>query len=150
LTTCECDLIDVAATEGPVPSFLIQAYKVRLELQRVGTPATTHRNRIIEIQSVPLYHGIVERAMLNFSTYWDNWSTPAVVGFYNISNPLQPVLSGWLPSNEYSYWYDVLRSEKPLTFFYDITVIGGANYVNKISLGSSTEPLGEGPEDVSP
>jgi len=133
-----------------VPSFLIQSYKVRLELQRVGTPAITHRSRIIEIESVPLYHGIVERAMLNFSTYWDNWSTPAVVGFYNITNPLRPVLTGWLPSTEYSYWYDVLRSEKPLTFFYDITLIGGANYVGRISLGSSTEPVGEGPEDVSP
>jgi hypothetical protein len=37
-----------------------------------------------------------------------------------------------------------------VTFFYDITLIGGANYVGRISLGSSTEPVGEGPEDVSP
>jgi hypothetical protein len=43
----------------------------------------------------------------------------------------------------------VLRSEKPLVFFYDITPIGGASYVSKISLGSFTEPMGEGPVDMS-
>ena len=65
----------------------------------------THRNRIIEIASVPLYHGIVERAVLYFSTRWDNWSTTAAVGFYSLTNPYQPFLTGWLPSAEYSYWY---------------------------------------------
>jgi hypothetical protein len=132
-----------------MPSFLIESYKVRLELQRVGSPPVTHRNRIIEVASVPLYHGIVERALLNFSTYWDNWAGSPVVGFYSITNPYQPVLNAWLPSNEFSFWYDVLRAEKPLTFFYDITPIGGANYVGKITLGTSTEPVGEGPRDVS-
>lgn len=60
------------------------------------------------------------------------------------------MLTGWLPSSEYSLWYDVLRSEKPLTLFYNITPIGGATYVNNISLGTSTEPIGEGPADLSP
>jgi hypothetical protein len=132
-----------------MPSFLIESYKVRLELQRVGNPPVTHRNRIIEVASVPLYHGIVERAMLNFSTNWDNWSGSPVVGFYSMTNPYQPVLTGWLPSSEFPLWYDVLRAEKPLTLFYDITPIGGANYVGKITLGSSTEPLGEGPKDLT-
>ena len=77
-----------------MPSFLIESYKVRLELQRVGNPVVTHRNRIIEVVSVPLYHGIVERAMLNFSTYWDNWSGTPVVGFYSVANPYQPLLAG--------------------------------------------------------
>jgi hypothetical protein len=132
-----------------MPSFLIESYKLRLELQRVGNPPVTHRNRIIEVASIPLYHGIVERAMLNFSTYWDNWSGSPVVGFYSMTNPYQPVLTGWLPSSEFSFWYDVLRTEKPLTLFYDITPIGGANYVGKITLGSSTEPVGEGPKDFT-
>ncbi len=131
-------------------SFLIDSYKVRLELERFGNPVITHRNRIIEIVSVPLYHGIVERAVLYFSTRWDNWSTTPAVGFYSLTNPYQPFLTGWLPSAEYSYWYDVLRSEKPLTLFYDITPIGGATYVSKIALGTSTERAGEGPEDVTP
>lgn len=133
-----------------MPSFLIQSYKVRLEILRTGSPVATHRNRIIEVVSVPQFHGLVERAMLNFSTYWDNWSGSPVVGFYSTANPYQPVLTGWLPSTEYSFWYDVLRAEKPLTLFYDITPIGGASYVGKITLGTSTEPLGEGPADVSP
>jgi hypothetical protein len=58
--------------------FLIDSYKVRLEIVRSGDPAVTHRNRAIEVASVTQYHGIVERAMLNFSTYWDNWAeTPS-------------------------------------------------------------------------
>lgn len=132
-----------------MPSFQIESYKVRLELQRVGNPVATHRNRIVEIASVPLYHGIVERAVLNFSTYWDNWSGTPAVGYHSTANPYQPVLTGWLPSSEYALWYDVLRAEKPLTFFYEIILIGGANYVSKITLGTSTEPIGEGPADVS-
>jgi hypothetical protein len=88
--------------------------------------------------------------MLSVSTLWDNWSTTPAVGFYSTFNPLQPVLSAWLPSAEYAYWYDVLRSEKPLTFFYDIAPIGGATYVNRITLGTSTEPTGEGSDDISP
>ncbi len=131
-------------------SYLVDSYKLRLEILRQGNPVVTHRNRIIEIVSVPQFHGIVERAVLNFSTMWDNWSNTPAVGYYNASNPLQPVLSGWLPSNEYAFWYDVLRAEKPLTLFYQIAPINGAPYVNTISLGTSTEPTGEGPTDVSP
>jgi hypothetical protein len=130
-------------------SFLIASYKIRLELQRQGDPVTTRRARVLEIASVPEYHGIVERAVLSFSTSWDAAFNAPVVGFYSTANKLQPVLTCWLPSSEFSYWYDVLRSEQPLTFFYNITPIGGANYVDQISLGSSTEPLGEGPEDFS-
>ena len=132
-------------------SFLIDSYKLRLEILRVGNPVVTHRNRILEIVSVPQFHGIVERAVLNFSTFWDNWSGGStVVGYLDTGNPWQPVLLGWLPSSEYEFWYDVVRSEKPLTLFFDITPVGGANYVSKIALGTSTEPTGEGPDDVSP
>ncbi|MCA1603735.1 MAG: hypothetical protein LC776_19540 [Acidobacteria bacterium] len=133
-----------------MPSFLIDSYKLRLEILRQGNPVVTHRNRIIEIASVRQFHGIVERAMLNFSTLWDNWSGTPAVGYYSTFNPLEPVLSAWLPTTEYAFWYDVLRTEKPLTFFYDIAPIRGATYVNKITLGTSTEPTGEGPDDISP
>ena len=133
-----------------MPSFLIESYKLRLEILRQGNPVVTHRNRILEIASVPQFHGIVERAILNFSTFWDNWAVTPVVGFYSTFNPLQPILNGWLPSSEYPFWYDVLRSEKPLTLFYVITPLGGANYVSTITLGTSTEPTGEGPDDISP
>src|SRR5580765_363150 len=131
-------------------SFLVASYKVRLELLRAGTPVVTTRNRVIEITSVVETHGIVETALLNFSTTWDNWQNTPAVGFLNTMNPLHPVLGCWLPSTEFSFWYDVLRSEKPLTFFYNVSPIGGASYVNDISLGTSSEPIGEGPADVSP
>ena len=64
-----------------MPGFLIDSYKVRLEIVRSGNPAVTNRNRAIEVASVTQYHGIVERAMLNFSTYWDNWAGIPVVGY---------------------------------------------------------------------
>jgi hypothetical protein len=131
-------------------SFLVASYKIRLELLRAGTPVVTTRNRVIEITSVVETHRIVETALLNFSTTWDNWQNTPAVGFLNTMNPLQPVLGCWLPSTEFSFWYDVLRSEKPLTFFYNVSPIGGASYVNDISLGTSSEPIGEGPADVSP
>ena len=134
-------------------SFLIDSYKVRLEVQRAGNPVVTTRTRILEIASVLEYHGIVERAYLSFSTQWDSWSGTPAVGYYSLTNPWQPVLSGWLPSSEFSFWYDALRSEKPLTLFFNIAPIGGANYVDSISLGTSAasvEPIGEGPVDSSP
>jgi hypothetical protein len=131
-------------------SYLVDTYKVRLFLERAGSPPTTTRTRLIEIASTPQYHGIVDRANLYFATTWDNWSGSPVVGYYSTGNPLQPLLTGWLPSSEFSYWYDVLRNEQPLTLFFNITPIGGAQYVNQISIGTSSEPIGEGPEDVSP
>src|SRR5262249_57557412 len=126
-------------------SFLIDSYKVRLEIQRAGNPVVTTRNRVLEIVSVPQLNGIIELAVLNFSSLWDNWSGTPVVGFHNVANPLQPVLTGWLPSSEYSLWYDVLRSETPLTFFYNITPIGGATYVHDISFGPSPHPPAPSP-----
>ena len=132
-------------------SFKIETYKVRLEIERVGNPPVeTVRSRIIEIVSPALIHGIFDRAVLNFSSHWDNWQQPNVVGYYETSNAFRPVANCWLPSAEYSLWYDVLRAETPLWFFYEIKVIGGGNYVGKIALGTTTEPVGEGPKDLSP
>jgi hypothetical protein len=130
-------------------SFLIASYKLRLEIERVGSPVATRRNRIIEIAGLPQYHGIVLRAVLSFSTSWDSWTGTPTVGYFNTSNPYQPVIHGWLPSSEYPLWYEVLRAEKPLTFFYEISPINGADYISTISLGTSTEPVGEGPKDGS-
>jgi len=126
-------------------SFRIASYKIRLELERPGGPVTTRRTRVLEIESVPEYHGIVDRALLSFSTGWDSWSGTARVGYYSTANPLRPLLTCWLPPSEFSFWYGVLRSERPLTFFYSIAPIGGATYVDQISFGSFTEPVGAAP-----
>ena len=61
-------------------SFLVESYKVRLGIQRQGSPIVTERDRLLEILSTPAYHGIVLRAVLEFSTGYDNWSSP-VVGY---------------------------------------------------------------------
>jgi hypothetical protein len=135
-------------------SFQVEAYRVRLDIQRVGNPVVTQRNRILEIIGIPAAgSGIVERAVLNFSTSWDDWTQGSVVGIHNVANPAQPVLTGWMPSSEFPFWYDVLRSERPLTLSFNVTPIGGASYVNDISLGTSAasvEPIGEGSVDLSP
>jgi hypothetical protein len=131
-----------------MPSFLIESYKLRTEIQRFGSPVVTRRNRIIEIVSPPVFHSIVTRALLNFSTDWESWSGPAAVGHYTTTNPAEPSLGCWLPASEYPFWYDVLRSERPLSFFYEITPIGGASYVSTIAVGSTVEPVGEGPGEA--
>ena len=129
-------------------SFQIESYKLRLILWREGTH--TERERIIELRSEPLYHGIVVRAFLAFSTVFDNWDG-ALLGAFELRDPLNPVIRGYLPATEYSIWYDVLRAESPLTFFYD-TVNYNADYlrIRVMELGSSKEPLGEGPADSNP
>jgi hypothetical protein len=134
-------------------SFSVQAYKVRLEIRRVGgDPVDTWRWRILEIIGPREYHGLVEIAVLYFGSSWDDWSGPAQTGIYDNSNPYQPVVKGYLPSSEFEFWYDVLRSEKPLTFFYNLLQepppYGGEAYIDSISLATSTvEPIGEGPVD---
>jgi hypothetical protein len=129
--------------------FTVQSYKSRVEVQRLGNPVVTYLNRLIELASVPQAQGIVLRANLSFSTRWDTWSGTPAVGFFNDSDPSAPVLSGWLPAAEYGLWYDLVRSEKPILVQYTISLINGAKYVNQIGIGTSTEPLGEGPADFS-
>jgi hypothetical protein len=134
-----------------MPSFVVDSYKVRLEISRIGNnPVVTTRTRVLELNSTIEAHGIVEQAVLVFSTSFETWSTTAVAGYLDSSNPLQPRLTGWFPTADFSLWYDVVRSEKPLTLFYTLSPIGGATYVNDIWLGTSSEPIGEGPVDLSP
>jgi hypothetical protein len=90
-------------------SFLIDSYKTRIEVARTGNPVVTGRTRVIELTSTIQFHGIIERAALFFSTSWDNWSGTPAAGYYDLSSPFQPRLTGWLPSAEFSLWYDLLR-----------------------------------------
>jgi hypothetical protein len=136
-------------------SFLVDSYKVRVEVSRGGSPVVTSRVRLLELRSAMEFHGIVEQANLVFATNWDSWSGSPVAGYYSTFNPLQPVLSAWLPSAEYPLFYDIVRSEKPVTLSYQ--ELHGAPYetpsgfyVSEVALGTSTEPVGEGPADLSP
>jgi hypothetical protein len=47
-------------------SFLVDSYKLRLELVRTGNPVVTTRNRIIALTASPVIIGIMERAVLAF------------------------------------------------------------------------------------
>lgn len=131
-------------------TFTVASYRVRVELTRVGSGAvTTVRNRILELASAPEAHEIVETALLNFSTSFESWSGSGVVGYY-AGTLTRPVLYGWLPASEFTLWYDVVRSEQPLTLSYTTQNDVPPTYITDFTLGTSTEPLGEGPHDVSP
>jgi hypothetical protein len=98
-------------------SFLIDSYKLRLELIRTRNPVVTTRYRIIELTASPVIIGIMERAVLAFSTVMISGSGRPAIGFLRLVESLQPRITGWLPSSEYSLWYDVLRSENRWSSF---------------------------------
>src|SRR3954453_17790686 len=100
-------------------SFVVDTYKVRVELSRRGQPATTVHTRVLEPQGGKEYHGITPRANLFFATDWDAWAGAPVAGFLSLINPYQPLLACWLPSGEYVLFYDLIRSEEPVTLFYE-------------------------------
>ena len=68
-------------------SFLIDSYKLRLELVGTRNPVVTTRNRIIELTASPVIIGIMERAVLAFSTVMISGSGTPAIGFYDSSNP---------------------------------------------------------------
>lgn len=129
-------------------SFEVATYKLRVEISRAGDPVRTTRNRIIELESLPMAHGIVARALLSFSSQFDGWSGAPAAGYLDDRDRLRPRLVGWFPADEFPYWYDVLRSESPVSVIYNMREINGASYVNSIGVGTTQEPVGEGPADV--
>lgn len=136
-----------------MPEIEIERYKARVELQRFasGGSTETRLNRVLELESPRLAHGIVVRVILSFSTFFDGWSGTPVVGFYSVSNPSAPLVAGWLPHREFEYYYDLVRNERPIFVFYEFRESGATSgYLRQIGLGTSREPVGEGPEDLSP
>jgi hypothetical protein len=138
-------------------SFEVESYKVRLMISRYGLPQSGiptrfWLDRIIELTSQPQYHGIVERAFLSFFTGFDlQHGDENVVGRIDVTtDPYKPVIYGWLPSNEYSFWYELLRAERPLTFEYSTHSEDGEYLLYHVALRSSIEPIGEGPVDIGP
>ncbi len=129
-------------------SYEIETYKVRTEIARSGNPVRTLRNRILELDGAGMAHGIVLKGLITFSSSFNSWSGTPASGFYADSNPLNPRIFGWLPSNEFSYWYDLVRSESPVRLYYLISPINGAKYIRTLAVGTSDEPVGEGPADI--
>jgi len=98
-------------------SFLIDSYKLRLELVRTRNPVVTTRNRIIELTASPVIIGIYGARRVGFFDGYDKWVGNAGHRILRLVESLQPRITGWLPSSEYSLWYDVLRSENRWSFF---------------------------------
>jgi hypothetical protein len=139
-----------------MPTFEIESYKVSSEIKRtwetdgaIDLNRETHLNRILEMVGPVLFPGIQNRAAFMFSTSYDpTWWYPG-----HITDPAGPpglVLHAGFPLGEFSYYYDILRSERPLHVFYeymDEGVTKGTGYLRAVGLGTSNERIGEGPSE---
>ncbi|HEX6119017.1 MAG TPA: hypothetical protein VFZ03_06150 [Dongiaceae bacterium] len=132
-------------------NFEIETYKATTDLQRSGAgPTETRRTRTLELVSKPMYHGIVVKALIAFSSSFDAWNGSPVVGYYGDANPLAPTIAGWFPAAEFSAWLDLVRNERPIWLTYQFQAEGAINgYLSYLALATGPEPIGEGPTDVS-
>lgn len=132
-------------------SFVIDSYKATTDLERFGTgPTETRRTRTLQFASAPMYHGLVLRALIAFSTSFDGWTGSQVVGYYSDGNPWAPFISGWFPVAEFPIWYDIVRNEAPVSLVYEFSTAGAySGYLRYLALSTGQEPPGEGPADAS-
>lgn len=129
-----------------MPMFEVETYKVSSELLRL--PGETRPARALRMVGPVQYHGIQNRAIFAFSTQFNGiWPNPSAgyvtdLGYVGLS------VAGWFPLGEFSYYYDILRSEKPVYVTYEYRESGsGSGYLRKVGLGTSVEPIGEGPSE---
>jgi hypothetical protein len=134
----------------PLESFSVATYRVRTEHRNQG--GSHIFDRIIDIDGVPLAHGIVPKAVLSFRTAWNVWNNDRV-GYLALPPPNTfqgTTLAGWFGDRDFELYYKILQEEKPVSVFYDREAAQTANgyYCTMVGLGSSMEPIGEGPKDV--
>ena len=129
-----------------MPMFDIETYKVSSYLERFT--AETRPSRVLDMAGPVLFHGIQNHALFAFSSYFDPvWSNP-VVGYLTDGGFSGLSVVGWFPVAEFSYYYDILRNERPVQALYEFRDAGATSgYLRKVGLGTSTEPIGEGPSD---
>lgn len=129
-----------------MPIFQIETYKVSSYLQRF--PGETRPSRVLELTGPVLYHGIQNRALFAFSPSFNGaWSSP-VAGYLTSGGFSGLSVTGWFPLAEFSYYYDIVRSEKPVHVLYEFRESGASSgYLRRVGLGTSTEPIGEGPSE---
>jgi hypothetical protein len=130
-----------------MPTFTIEKYKVASYLWRhkFGTAL----ERVLEMAGPVLYHDIQNHAYFAFSSAFDIpvWNEP-VAGYLTGGGTVQGLsVLGWFPLAEFSDYYDILRSERPVHVFYEFQVGVAPGYLRKVGLGTSTEPIGEGPSE---
>jgi hypothetical protein len=129
-----------------MPSIEIINYKVSTSIQRFTSG--TQFERVLDLESERFYHGLYYRVTLAFATNFSgDWGSP-VVGYLSDTTTFTPRIVGWLDLKEFDYYYDILRSEKPVFLNYTIQS-GSSGYLSKIGLSTLKEPLGEGPTDMT-
>jgi hypothetical protein len=83
----------------------------------------------------------------NAIIYFVPTASPDSVGYVAAGTQL----IGLLPVEDFPFWYDILRNERPVRIHYTEGVgSGNTVHVEAISIGTNDEPLGEGPVDTSP
>jgi hypothetical protein len=131
-----------------MPTFSIEKYKVASYLWRSKTG--TNLERVLEMAGPVLYHDIQNHAVFAFASYFNIpvWNEP-VAGYLTGGGTVQGLsVIGWFPVAEFSDYYDILRSERPVHVFYEFRDAGAmSGYLKKVGLGTSTEPIGEGPSE---
>lgn len=129
-----------------MPQFEIETYKVSTELQRF--PGETRISRLLELVGPVLYHGIQNRATFAFNTFFEGtWGSP-VAGYLTDGGFDGLSVVGWFPVREFSTYYDIVRSERPVFVKYALRESGtGSGYLSTVGLGTSTEEIGEGPSE---
>ncbi len=135
--------------------FQIESYTVSASLGRSGV-GTTLSERVLRFTSVSYAHCIRNHAVAWFLS---NPGAGFLGQVYNVDQPnfSGHTIYGFASLPEFAEWYDIVRSEKPLTYIYGYDGEGTfdsahptrqLNYF-QITTGSA-EPIGEGPADVSP
>ena len=129
-----------------MPAVEIETYKVSTRLQRVR--GETRVSRLLELVDPVLHHGIQNRAAFAYNTTFDGvWDNPDAGyltdgGFDGLS------VVGWFPVREFGTYYDIVRSERPVSVTYAFRESGArSGYLSAVGLGTSTEEIGEGPSD---
>jgi hypothetical protein len=132
----------------PTESFYVATYKVRTEHRNDGT---NHQfGRVLEIVGQPLPTGFTPKAVLSFQSIWNVWNNDKV-GYITFSSSQGPQLAGYFGDHDFDLYYKMLKEERPLFIFYERPAgppVGG-QYCTMVGLGSSHEPIGEGPKDFS-
>jgi hypothetical protein len=81
--------------------------------------------------------------------------TEAAIFFYQTPQPgtigsvSAQLLVGILPDLDFASWYDILRNERPVKVNY-VEGVGGDARIGELSIGTNQEPVGEGPQDLTP
>ena len=126
--------------------FDIESYKVSSELQRF--PGATRASRVLEMTGPVQFHGIQNHATFAFDPSFDGVWTNPVAGYLTDGGFSELSVVGWFPLAEYSYYYEILRAERPVQVIYEFSVAGASSgYLSLVGLGTSAAQIGHGPSE---